>query len=61
MAQNHTEPQNPPDSRDIGDLNRVAAERRRADRALSMSERLARVHHLCQQVSAVKGAARARH
>ncbi len=34
--------------------------RREATLALSMSERLARVHALCKQMSAVKGTAQAR-
>jgi hypothetical protein len=44
----------------IGDLNAAAAARRRADRELSMSERLTRVHTLSKQMGAIKGAARAR-
>jgi hypothetical protein len=47
-------------SRDIGDFERAASIRRRANWDLSMSERLARVHELCKQMSAVKGAARTR-
>lgn len=47
-------------SGDIGDLSASVAARRRADWSLSMSERLARVHSLCRQMSAVKGAARPR-
>jgi hypothetical protein len=47
-------------SEDIGDFARGRAVRREAALALSMSERLARVHVLCKQMSAVKGAASAR-
>jgi hypothetical protein len=52
--------QNHADSRDIGNLDRAAAARRQADWSLSMSERLARVHGLCKQMSAIKGAAHSR-
>lgn len=45
---------------DIGDLDAAAEARRRAVWRLSMSERLARVHELCRQIDAVKGAARVR-
>lgn len=45
---------------DIGDFGRARAVRREAALALTMSERLARVHALCKQMSAVKGAASAR-
>lgn len=45
---------------DIGDFGRARMVRREATLALSMSERLARVHTLCKQMSAVKGAAKAR-
>lgn len=51
---------NSPDSRDIGDFERAAAVRRQAAWDLSMSERLARVHDLCKQMNAVKGAAQPR-
>ena len=44
-------------SEDIGDFNRARAVRHEAALALTMSERLARVHALCKQMSAVKGAA----
>jgi len=44
----------------IGELARARAIRLEADRALPMSERLARVHKLCKQLSAIKGAAAAR-
>ena len=47
-------------SRDIGDLRRARVVRLEADRSAPMSERLARVHALCKQMSAIKGAARAR-
>jgi hypothetical protein len=45
---------------DIGDFGRSRAVRREAALALTMSERLARVHALCKQMSAIKGAASAR-
>jgi hypothetical protein len=48
------------DSRDIGDLEEAAMLRRKAVWNLTMSERLARMHELCRQMSAVKGAARVR-
>jgi hypothetical protein len=51
---------NLPDSRDIGDLDQAAMLRRKAVWNLTMSERLARMHELCRQMSAVKGAARVR-
>ncbi len=60
MARSETKTQNLPNSRDIGDFDRAADLRREADLALPMSERLARVHALCKQMSAIKGAARAR-
>ena len=44
---------------DIGDFRRACAIRRDAVLSLSMSERLARVHVLCKQMSAIKAAARA--
>jgi len=47
-------------SEDIGDFGRATAARREAALALTMSERLARVHALCKQMSAVKGAASVR-
>jgi len=42
---------------DIGDLKRARAARLAADRGASMSERLARLHQLCRQLGAIKGAA----
>lgn len=51
---------NIPDKEDIGDFDRAAAIRRQAVWDLSMRERLARVNELCQQVNAIRGAARAR-
>lgn len=45
-------------SESIGDLADAARMRREADRELSMSERLARVHELSKQMSAIKGRAR---
>lgn len=47
-------------SEDIGDFGRATAVRREAALALTMSERLARLHALCKQMSAVKGAASVR-
>jgi hypothetical protein len=43
---------------EIGDFGRARAVRREAVLALTMSERLARVHALCKQMSAVKVPAR---
>lgn len=48
------------DAGQIGDLAAAAAARRSADLRLSMSERLARVHALSKQMSAVKGSAQPR-
>lgn len=45
-------------SGDIGDLRRAKALRLEADRRTPMSERLARVHALCKQMSAIKDVAR---
>jgi hypothetical protein len=45
---------------DIGDLERARAVRLEAALRAPMSERLARMHALCRQMSAVKGAASAR-
>jgi hypothetical protein len=45
---------------DIGDLKRARTARLAADRRASMSERLARLHALCLQLSAIKGAAASR-
>jgi hypothetical protein len=42
------------------ELDEVRVIRREADLRATMSERLARVHALCKQMSAIKGAARAR-
>jgi len=46
-------------SGDIKELDRVRTLRREADLRATMSGRLARVHVLCKQMSAIKGAARA--
>jgi hypothetical protein len=43
---------------DIEELQRAHQLRLAADRKASMSERLARMHDLCKQMSALKGAAR---
>lgn len=45
---------------EIGDMSRARAARLEAARKAPMSERLARVHALSKQMSAVKGAASAR-
>jgi hypothetical protein len=55
----HKQVSNSADSRDIGDLDRAAAIRRRAAWDLFMSERLAHLQGLCKQMSAAKDAARA--
>jgi hypothetical protein len=47
-------------SGDIEELDRARAIRREADLRATMSERLARLHALCRQMSAIKGAARTR-
>ncbi|MGN6814694.1 MAG: hypothetical protein ACTHK3_01240 [Solirubrobacterales bacterium] len=46
-------------SGDADELDRARAVRREADLQATMSERLARVHALCKQMSAIKGAAKA--
>jgi hypothetical protein len=45
-------------SGDAKELDRVRAVRRDADLHATMSERLARVHTLSKQMSAIKGAAK---
>jgi hypothetical protein len=45
---------------DVQELQRGRELRLEADRKASMSERLARVHALCKQMSALKGAASSR-
>ncbi|HEY6145952.1 MAG TPA: hypothetical protein VIV13_06730 [Solirubrobacterales bacterium] len=45
---------------DVEELKRAQILRLAADRQSSMSERLARVHRLCKQMSALKGAASGR-
>jgi hypothetical protein len=47
-------------SGDVEELRQARVLRLEADRRASMSERLARVHALCKQMSALKGAARPR-
>ncbi|HET7485868.1 MAG TPA: hypothetical protein VFJ64_10910 [Solirubrobacterales bacterium] len=42
------------------ELTKARTLRLKADRDVPMSERLARVHALCKQLSAIKGAAAAR-
>jgi hypothetical protein len=44
---------------DIGDFGRARAARGEAALSMTMSERLARMHALCKQMSAIKGAAAA--
>jgi hypothetical protein len=44
-------------SGDISELSLGRELRLEADRKASMSDRLARVHSLCKQMSAIKGAA----
>jgi hypothetical protein len=41
----------------IDELRRAREIRLEADRNIPMSERLARVHALCKQINAIKGAA----
>jgi hypothetical protein len=47
-----------PLSGDISDLQQAKAMRLEVDRSLPMSQRLARVHALCKQMSAIKGVAK---
>jgi hypothetical protein len=47
-------------SGDTDELKRARAIRFEANRGAPMSERLARMHVLCKQMSAIKGAARTR-
>jgi len=42
---------------DIGDLQRAGEARIEADRRISMSERLERLHALCLQLGTIKGVA----
>jgi hypothetical protein len=49
-----------PLSGNIGDLQQAKTSRLEADRRIPMSERLARVHALCKQMSAIKGVAQTR-
>jgi hypothetical protein len=49
-----------PHAGEIGDLDAAAKARREGELRLSMSERLARVHSLSKQMSAVKNSARPR-
>jgi hypothetical protein len=44
----------------VDELAKARTLRLSADRQATMSERLARVHALCKQMSAIKGAAAAR-
>jgi hypothetical protein len=44
----------------VEELDRAKEVRRRSDLRATMSERLVRVHALCKQMSAIKGAARQR-
>jgi hypothetical protein len=45
---------------EIGDLRAARATRLKASRETPMSERLARLHELCKQMSAIKGSAAGR-
>jgi hypothetical protein len=45
-------------SGDVEELAQVRIVRREADLRATMSDRLARLHMLCKQMSAIKGAAR---
>jgi electron transfer flavoprotein alpha subunit len=45
---------------EISELRHARDIRLKAGRAIPMNERLARVHRLCKQMSAIKGATRAR-
>jgi hypothetical protein len=47
-------------SGDAKELDQVRSVRRNADLRVTMSDRLARVHALSKQMSAIKGAAKAR-
>jgi hypothetical protein len=47
-------------SGDVDELRRARKLRLEADRKAPMSERLARMHALCMQMNALKGAARPR-
>jgi len=47
-------------SEDLGDFRSASSRRLVTSHSASMSERLARVHMLCKQMSAIKDAARAR-
>jgi hypothetical protein len=49
-----------PPADEIGNLAGARAARLDADRRASMSERLARLHTLCKQLGAIKGAAAGR-
>lgn len=49
-----------PHDADIGDLKRASEVRLQADHKAPMSERLARVHFISKQMSAIKGAAAGR-
>jgi len=57
MGPNHETHVKQPRSRATA-LDEVARQRLERDWALSMSERLARVHELCKQMTAIAGAAR---
>jgi len=57
MSAAREHPQHPSDDPD-SELADVAQHRLEADRALSMSQRLARVHELCLQMTQLAGAAR---
>jgi hypothetical protein len=44
-------------AQEIGELRQGRAARLEADRRSTMSERLARLHALCKQMTAIKGSA----
>jgi hypothetical protein len=57
MASVQREQAKPIPGEEIGDFELARAVRRTATLELTMSERLARLHALCKQMSAIKGAA----
>ncbi|HEX5761974.1 MAG TPA: hypothetical protein VFY04_02525 [Solirubrobacterales bacterium] len=58
MSRRAHDPQKTPQSSEIGHLGRASDARRREERSLPMSERLARVDELSRQMSEIKGVAR---
>ena len=53
-------PDEPSEATDTNELDTAAQYRREADRAMSMSERLAALHELCKQLESVDGVAKQR-